>query len=206
MNWTLFWVFIATETLLILTPGPAVLTVLSTAMRWGTPQGAIAILGICAANGAYFALSATTVGALLLKAYNVFFAIKWLGAAYLAVLGLRALLAAGKASPAEPGSTQSGSRTFTRAFLVQTSNPKAIVFFAALLPQFLDPAFPVARQILVLGTASILLEFALLLVYAALAGRGLALVREGRYGAWIERASGLVLIGAGVGLALLSKE
>ncbi len=74
MTWTTWWLFAATETVLSFTPGPAVLFVLSSALRLGARQGIPAILAILAANTIYFALSATGIGALLASSYQFFFA------------------------------------------------------------------------------------------------------------------------------------
>jgi homoserine/homoserine lactone efflux protein len=147
MNWTLWWLFVPTETALCLTPGPAVLLVLATALRRGATRSIFSNLGILSANTTYFALSATSVGALLLTSYRIFFLVKWIGAGYLVYLGLKALLAKSPVLAGPPdqlGRDRSAARLFLDGFLLQISNPKALVFFAALLPQFIDARGSVA--------------------------------------------------------------
>ena len=209
MNWTVWWLFVSTETVLSLTPGPAVLLVLATALRRGATRSIFSSLGILSANTLYFALSATSVGALLLTSYRIFFLVKWIGAAYLILLGLKALL--GKthalADPAaQIAPERSAARLLLDGFVLQMSNPKAIVFFAALLPQFIDPSRPVALQVTILAVTSVTLEFFILLGYGLAAGRASAVAREPRYAKWTNRVSGMLLIGAGGGLAALRRS
>ena len=209
MNWTLWWLFVPVDTVLCLTPGPAVLLVLATALRRGSRPSIAATSGILTANAVYFAVSATSLGALLMASYRLFFLVKWIGAAYLIFLGSRALLSNSipmGSSESAPGAGRSSWRLFADGLLLQLSNPKAIVFFAALLPQFIDPKGRLALQVFVLGLTSVCIEFLVLLSYGLAAGRALAVARQPRYARWTNRISGMFLIGAGSGLALLRRD
>jgi homoserine/homoserine lactone efflux protein len=220
MNWTIPWttlsIFAGMEFVLCLTPGPAVLYVISSGLRAGARKSMASNAGILAANLVYFMLSATGVGALLVASYNLFFAVKWIGAAYLLFIGLRMLI--GKASvvgssdgvstESPAADTASGVRLrglFTGGLILQLSNPKAIVFFTALLPQFFDPHRAIAPQVAMLAVTSIVIEFCVLLAYGAAAGKASALARQPRYANWTNRIAGSLLIGAGAGLATLRR-
>jgi threonine/homoserine/homoserine lactone efflux protein len=198
-TWLLFCV---TETVLCLIPGPAVLFVLSTALRRGFTSASIAASGILAGNAFYFALSASGIGAVLLASHALFGALKWAGAAYLVGLGLRMLLArpADPSAPPPPGAAERPDRVFSRAFVVQAANPKALVFFVALLPQFINAAGSIPWQILLLGVTSMLIEFTVLSLYAALAVRARSITGE-RFSGALERLGGACLIAAGARLA-----
>jgi homoserine/homoserine lactone efflux protein len=197
-TWLLFCV---TETVLCLIPGPAVLFVLATALRRGFAPAAIAAVGILAGNTFYFALSVTGIAAVILASHTLFSALKWAGAAYLAGLGLRMLLApAPGAGAAAPAPSRYGDSLFIRAFVVQAANPKALVFFIALLPQFINPALNVPWQILLLGASSVVIEAVVLSSYAALAVRARSLAGT-RIAASLERLGGACLIAAGARLA-----
>jgi len=198
------WVaFCITETVLCFTPGPAVLLVVSMALGRGFRSGFSAALGILVANTVYFAVSATGVAAALAASRELFLVLKWAGAGYLVWVGFR-MLSSGRphGTDAEPVFV---IRAFFRGFVVQGVNPKALVFFMALLPQFIDPAAPVAGQVLVLGISSVLIELVALTVYAQGAGRARRF-SDGRLANLLERVGGGLLVAAGVRLASVRAE
>lgn len=204
MNWNLWWIFTTTSLVLDATPGPAVMLVLATSLRHGWRPAVRTILGILSANAFYFAMSATSLGALLLASYNIFFLVKWLGAAYLVFLGWKALRS--RASFLENAAAASSRRLYLDGVAAQLANPKALVYFAAFVPQFLDHSLPVAQQLAILGGTNTFFEFFVLLVYAMLAGRACVRMRRPHSAVWINRVAGVVLIGAGAGMALLRRS
>jgi len=208
MTWQTWLLFVTTEAVLSVTPGPAVLYILAQAIRQGPGKSVWASWGILSANAMYFALSATSLGAVIVASYKLFFFIKWAGAAYLVYLGLVSFF--GKSSvlalPDASGDYRSGPRILRGGFVLQAANPKAILFFTAILPQFIDARHNVAFQILMLGISSIVVEFAILFVYGQLAGRALSTARSPRFEKITNRIAGSLLIGAGVGLARLRRS
>ncbi|MBV9494668.1 MAG: LysE family translocator [Acidobacteria bacterium] len=194
--------FAAMELVLCLTPGPAVLLVMSQAMRRGQRASIRGALGILAGNSLYFLLSAIGLGALLVASARVFEALRWLGAAYLVFMGLKMIVKRTKNE--EDGQPRAEERSFLQGLVTQLANPKAIVFFTALLPQFIDPkAGRLALQFFVLGVISVVIELPVLALYGFLADRGRELY--GRHAKWVERIAGSLLIAAGVKLAWSSR-
>jgi len=207
MTWHGWILFVMVETMLCLAPGPAVLLVLSQGLAGGWRGSLAANLGILAGNGIYFVLSATGLGAVLLASWDLFFAIKWLGAAYLVWLGLAAFFGRSAALSAAPSAPRPVAplRRFRNGVVLQLANPKALLFFAALLPQFIDPAGSVAWQVAILGVTSAAIEFVVLGAYGGLAGRARRLAGRPRFARLIDRAAGLLLMAAGLGMALLRR-
>lgn len=205
MTFQAWLLFCATDTLISLTPGPAVLLVVSLGVSRGARVGVRAGLGILTANALYFAISASGVGALLLASYRVFFAVKWIGAAYLVWIGLGMLWRRGEAGAAPSLGGRAGG--FRAGFVTNASNPKLLVYFAAILPQFIDPAGRLALplQVGTLAVTSMGIELLILVGYAALAARGRRLVETPRGALWMQRVGGGLLIAAALRVAALRR-
>jgi homoserine/homoserine lactone efflux protein len=188
--------FVILEFTLCLIPGPAVLLTVSTALRRGGARGMAAVIGILAGNTLYFALSAFGVVALLLASYQAFTVVKWAGAFYLAILGVRSLFVREVPPIDVDTSIAAGDKrvAFSSGFVTQVANPKAIVFFAAILPQFVDPRGNVPLQLLILAVASQLIELGVLGGYVAAAQWVRRSSRANRAALWIERFGGAILV------------
>ena len=207
MDWSNIAAFAATEFLLCLSPGPAVLLVVGLSMRQGFWRSQAAAAGILTTNAIYFALSAAGVASLILASATLFYVVKIIGAAYLAWLGLGMIVPLWRAwrrgekgdvplalaAEASPRFTAPPLTLYWKGISIQASNPKNLAFFVAILPQFIDPAGPVALQMAVLGGVSVLLELPVLLIYA-LAFSALAKVITERVVLWLEAIAGGVLI------------
>jgi homoserine/homoserine lactone efflux protein len=206
MNLSIWLAFFITATVAAFVPGPAVLYVVGQGMRHGARKALAANLGILSGNAIWFAASAIGLAALVAVAAPVFNAIRWLGVVYLAWLGLcawrDALRGSGdmhRIAASVPGTL----RMWRQGVLLQLANPKAILFFTALLPQFVDTTHAIAPQIGILAATSISSELVVLVFYGWLAARGGALlVARPRLARATDAAAGTCLIGAGIGLAL----
>jgi threonine/homoserine/homoserine lactone efflux protein len=198
VNWDTYWLYVATEAALSLSPGPAVMLVIAYGLSQGARRSVWASLGILSANGLYFALSATSLGALLVASEAFFQAVKWAGAAYLVYLGLAALL--GQPSPitvsrsaargASPGAI------YLSGLTLQLANPKTLVFFIAILPQFVDPRLPIGAQMVWLAAGSAIPEFFILAGYGFAASRAARLAADPRFARLTDRAAGLLVLAA----------
>jgi len=203
MTWQVWTFFVVTETALCFLPGPAVLFVLSQALSRGARLTIWSILGIIAANSVYFVLSATGIGAILIASYDVFFAVKWIGAAYLIYLGATAFFGKSQILSVVAGapSRAGAGRMFVNGFILQMSNPKALLFFTALVPQFINPHAAVWPQMLILALTSVVIEFFVQLLYATAADRASHLAARPGFARITNRVAGSLLIAAGLGLA-----
>jgi threonine/homoserine/homoserine lactone efflux protein len=207
MSLKLLAIFTLTEIFLCMTPGPAVLLIVSQAMKSGFKSSLRGTLGILTGNTLYFALSALGLGALLIASSTLFQIIKWIGAAYLIFIGLKMLLAKGSHQTVdqETLTRKRSVKLFSHGLITQMSNPKAIVFFSALLPQFVTPGDRMIEQFIILGIISIAVELPVLLIYGWIAERGGKLILGGKFSALPDRIAGAFLVGAGVSLAAVRK-
>jgi len=209
MSLTALLLFALTEFFLSLSPGPAVFLIVSQGIRGGFRSSVAGTLGILVGNAIYFALSALGVGALLVASQTLFVVIKWFGAAYLIFLGIQLLYNSFQKSDdqmEESTLTVPKAKLFRQGLLMQLANPQAILFFVALLPQFMDVQAAPVPQLLALGFISVFIEFPILLGYGWLAEKGGSVLRCGRFAQWIDRVGGTFLIGAGVKLALTEQS
>ena len=183
---------------------PAVLVVFSQGMQRGTSAGLRASAGVLTMNLVFFTLSATGVSAVLLTSIEIFLVIKWLGAIYLVWIGLMLVLRRheGKLVTAKKISPQ---RSFLQGLITQGANPKALIFFAALLPQFVDTSAPLGQQIIILAITSVTVETIVLASYASLASFSRRSTQSKSFQPVAGLLSGTLLIGAGIGLAMIRR-
>ena len=188
-----------------MSPGPAVILTMSQAMARGFRAGVGVIAGIQIGNIIYFTLSAAGLGAVLATSETAFLIIKYAGALYLIYLGLRTIAnAAAAESTGPPPPIWRGS--FSQGLVNQLANPKAILFYTALFPQFVDyQSGNLLLQLVILAATDIVIEVPVLLVYSALAARGGRWMSGGRKAVWRERICGSALVAVGGALSLVKR-
>jgi len=196
-------VFLATAIVLLLVPGPAVLYVVTRSIEMGRSGGLASVAGITTGTVAYVALASVGLSSLILASTAAFDAVKYVGAAYLFLLGLRRLLGRGLEEPGEEAVPRTRRRAYMQGVFVNLTNPKTIVFIFAFLPQFVDPDAPHAWvQVLALGLSFALLGFLSDSMWAVAAGTVADRLRGSTGIARFERwFGGSMLIGLGVAAA-----
>jgi RhtB (resistance to homoserine/threonine) family protein len=201
MTLTTWLLYVAAVLVLTVTPGPSVLMCISTSVQHGPRRALAASLGSTTAIACIMLLSMLGLGTVLASSELLFTALKWLGAGYLAYLGVSSLLSK-ESNLAVPNSSlpAAGSRAlFARGMLVGASNPKAMLFFGALFPQFIEPSAPQVSQFLILGVTFIFFELFWLTIYAITAARARHWLQRPRRAKLFNRVTGAVfLIAAGL--------
>jgi threonine/homoserine/homoserine lactone efflux protein len=202
-NWL---AFVAASAVLLVIPGPTILTVISYSMAHGRRANVPLVAAVALGDSTALVVSLLGLGALLATSAFWFTVVKWVGGTYLLYLGIK-LLRAGLSSAAfaTPAAAGSRWRLFANTYVVTALNPKGIVFFVAFLPQFISPSASVVRQLWILATtfvAMATLNATLYAVFAASARRILASPRAQRR---FNFAGGSLLSAAGL-WALLARR
>jgi len=201
--------FTAVAAVAIVSPGPATLLALRNAMSHGPRSALWSSLGnVCG----LFCLSAAAMlglGVVLMSSALLFGAVKLAGAAYLFYIGLRQLLGRGAAwiaaADASPRRSPRPHRLFGEAVLTAVTNPKPILFFTALFPQFLDARAALLPQFFLLTGVVMALSLCSLLAYSLLATRARGLLLRARFARWVDRVVGAVFVAFGAALLALRR-
>ena len=196
-------VFVATALALLAIPGPAVLYVVTRSIEMGRAGGLASVAGIMTGTFTHVALATAGLSSLILASKTAFDTVKYVGAAYLIVLGVRRLLTRGEEVPEEERAPRTLRRAYTQGVVVNLTNPKTILFIFAFIPQFVDPnARHVWLQVLVLGLSFACFGFLSDSVYAFAAGTVADRLRGSRGIARFQRwFGGSVLVGLGIAAA-----
>ncbi len=207
MTLSTYLLYLAAVALLILSPGPTMLMCVTNALNHGPRRAMTAVAGSVTAVLGVMILSALGLGALLAASDTAFTVAKVVGAAYLIWLGIKTFRSA--ASPLQLSGTSTPQKTksfYLQGFLVGASNPKALLFFAAFFPQFLNPAVPMLPQFAVLALTFVAFEFAVLTACALGVSRLVPLLQSTAPVRWINRICGGLFTLMGVALLFTRRQ
>ena len=198
--------FVGASALLLMLPGPTILTVISYSITHGRRARLPLVLAVALGDSTALALSLLCLGALLSASAFWFTVVKTAGGLYLLYLGVK-LLRAGVAPATLPQAGAAGSRwkLFANTYLVTALNPKGIIFFVAFLPQFIDPAGDVTRQLWTLSATFVACAGLNATAYAVFAGSARRLLASPRAQRGFNLGGGALLSAAGI-WALLARR
>ena len=203
---TTLLLFLSASFVLLVVPGPTIALIISKSVAQGRKVALPMIAGIAMGGVVAATLALAGVSALLLASSWAFNVLKIAGALYLFYLGFKLLMTQPKSlSTTGVGGVETPYQSFRDGFLVMLFNPKGILFFAAFVPQFIDPTMPFASQA---GVLIALFVFTGVLVdtgYALLASKAGDAINSPKLQVGVSRVAGLTIIGAGFA-TLLSKR
>lgn len=208
MSLTTYALYLAAVAVLVLSPGPTMLMCMTTALNEGKSSAIAAAAGSISAVLGVMTLSALGLGALLAASELAFTVVKVIGAVYLIWLGIRTFCNNAEAIDIKKTTTDTGRHLrahYVRGLLVGSSNPKAILFFTAFFPQFLNPIEPLAPQYSVLALTFIACEFSVLAMCAFGVSAIAPVLRSKWHMRWINKVTGGLFATMG-GLLLLSRR
>jgi len=197
------WItYFAATLILSITPGPGVFSSISSGLHHGFRLGLWNGVGMQAANVLMVIFVSLGLGALLLASETLFTVVKWAGVAYLIYLGIVTWRAPARGFEEDRDDHETTSRgVFMRGFWVNATNPKGIIFFAAILPQFIDTARPQLAQYAIFAATTFAIDLVVMMAYTALAARVLRVMKDESRLRWVNRTLGGAFIAAGVALA-----
>ena len=216
MDITTWLLFIAVGTAAVVSPGPAILLAISNSVRFGLSKVLLSSLGNITG---LFILSTAAIfglGAILKTSNHLFLIVKIIGAAYLIYLGIRqwrstANFFAEQININEPSNagnhkSKSNLKIFSEGFLIAMTNPKAILFFTALFPPFIDTNKALPQQFLIMTFTFMAMSFICLMSYGFLASRVKGWFAVGNRTTWFNRVLSSVFIAIGAGVMTLKLE
>ena len=206
MDIELYAAFVLASVLLIVVPGPNVGLIVANSLAHGPRHALVTVAGTTVAMSIQLAITCAGLASLMAILAQGFEWLRWIGVAYLSYLGIKHWRSFAAVRGTEATRETSRRKLFWQGFLVALTNPKTLLFYAAFLPQFVDPALAPGPQIAVLCVTFVSLALVFDSGYALLAARARGYLLEPRRVRWLGRIAGSFLIGAGIGLALARRS
>ena len=199
-NWL---AFVAASLVLTMTPGPSILLGVVHSMKYGSRKTIYTALGDITANFLQMILVAVGLGIIIASSELAFTLIKWFGVVTLLYMGIKMFLSKPEVSQTSEQLDAKPHKLFMSGFFVAAGNPKAIVFFTAFFPQFIDPTQPLFLQMAIMCPTMALLDFTWVMIYALSARKFLGFM--GKHPTLINRAGGGAMVTASGFLAISQK-
>jgi threonine/homoserine/homoserine lactone efflux protein len=195
----LWLAFVAAASIMLIIPGPTILSVISYSVAHGRRANLPLVAAVALGDSTALALSLLGVGALLAVSAFWFTVVKWIGGLYLLYLGIT-LLRAGVTAAATPAPPAAASRwrLFANTYLVTALNPKGMIFFVAFLPQFINPAHSAVPQLWILAVTFVVLATANATLYAVFAASASGLLSSRKAQRRFNLVGGSLLSVAGI--------
>jgi len=208
---TLNFIFLYSVTVFIasIIPGPSMLLALTHGMQYGAKKTIASALGNVMVTLIQASISIAGLGTILIASEKIFYLIKWAGAAYLIYIGFCIFLSSNsllaKHNSEQPEKLNTLGKMFLQAALVTAGNPKAIVFFTAIFPQFIDPNSAYLYQSSIILGLGAVIAFGCFMIYAICGQKVVSLFSKDSVGKHLNKMIGGTFIGVGIGLATSNK-
>lgn len=186
-------------------PDTSQLLIISNSMRHGLRKSIFTILGDLTANCLQMTVAAFGLAAIIATSATAFIWIKWLGVAYLIWIGLQLVLSGGQQTDTAASGSDSALRLFKQGFITSMANPFAVVFFAALFPQFIDQTASILPQLVILGATYLVIDGAILVLWGWLGVRAATALKQFSF-RMVNKICGLLMIAAAGLLAVKDFE
>lgn len=204
MEMDVWFAYLIACLVLTVTPGPSIFLGVIHSLNFGVRRTLFTALGDISANFLQMLLVAVGLGVIIASSAFAFTVIKWFGVLTLLYMGAKMLFASRSELQQQTQlAPVSNLRLYLSGFMVAAGNPKALVFFSAFFPQFIDTSQPIFMQLAIMCPTMALLDFSMVMLYAICANR--VLHTATRRLAMINRISGGVLIGGSAALALSTR-
>ena len=204
MDLELYLAFVVATTVMILLPGPSVMLTVAHSLAFGAVRALATVSGAVVAIGVQLLVTLVGMTWLMLVMADWFELLRWAGVAYLIFLGVQQWRAPA-AEPAAGARAVSGKALFAQGLLVTIANPKSLIFLAAFFPQFVDPTVPWLPQMVLLGVTFLVIGFVFTAAWGFAADRARVWFRGRRRVRLRNRIAGSLMIGAGLGLAMVRR-
>lgn len=208
MSFNFILLFSTTVFVASIMPGPSMLLALTHGMHYGAKRTIASAMGNVTVTLIQASVSIVGLGAILISFETIFQSIKWAGAAYLIYMGIGILRSSKMplldSEANDSAECNSFKKMYMQSALVTAGNPKAIVFFSAVFPQFIDPEAAFLTQSCILMSICAFIAFSCFMIYAIGGQKIVSLFSQASIGKYVKRIIGGTFIGAGIGLAVNS--